>query len=74
MCYMKKQISAEKAPKHFENEMHFFAAANTGGGFVSFFDEVFNRDGINKIYILKGGPGCGKSTLMKNYGKSASET
>lgn len=44
----------------------FFAAANGYGGFRSYFDEIFNPKEYTKIYILKGGPGTGKSTLMKS--------
>lgn len=44
---------------------HFFASANTKDGFVSYFDRVFNNEEIKKLYILKGGPGVGKSTFMK---------
>ncbi len=44
---------------------HYFAAANTAEGFKSLFDEVFNKKECEKLYILKGGPGVGKSTFMK---------
>lgn len=40
----------------------YFAAANTKNGFVSYFDDIFGK--IKKIYVIKGGPGTGKSTLM----------
>lgn len=53
-----------------ENET-FFAAANTKDGFVSYFDEIFDDDVCNRKYILKGGPGVGKSTFMKKLGKAA---
>ena len=46
----------------------FFAAANTEMGFRSLFDEVFAPEKFRRIYILKGGPGTGKSTLMGNIG------
>ena len=46
----------------------YFAAANTEAGFFSLFDEVFSSQRLCRIYILKGGPGTGKSTLMKNIG------
>lgn len=49
----------------------FFAAANTENGFVSLFDEVFAPEKFRRIYILKGGPGTGKSTLMGNIGMIA---
>lgn len=42
-----------------------FAGANSGRGFVSFYGELFERDEIERIYILKGGPGTGKSSFMK---------
>ena len=47
----------------------FFAAANGYGGFRSNFDNGFSPHKLNKLYILKGGPGTGKSTLMKNVAK-----
>ena len=42
-----------------------FASQNTTAGFRSFFPEIFNRDKLRKIIVLKGGPGTGKSYLMK---------
>ncbi len=43
----------------------YFAAANSYRGFVSYFDKVFNSKKYERIYVLKGGPGTGKSSLMK---------
>ncbi len=43
----------------------YFAAANSYNGFVSLFDKVFKSEDFNRIYLLKGGPGTGKSSLMK---------
>lgn len=43
----------------------FFLAANSPRGFVSFFDELYNPYTDRQPYIIKGGPGTGKSTLMK---------
>ncbi len=48
-------------------EKHFFAGANTGYGFDMRFDEINTNQGLT--YILKGGSGNGKSTLMKTVGK-----
>lgn len=45
---------------------NYFACANSSRGFYNLFDS--NLQGINRIYILKGGPGTGKSTLMKKIG------
>ncbi len=40
-------------------------AANTAKGFFSYFDEFLNQPDIKNAYLIKGGPGCGKSTFMK---------
>jgi GTPase SAR1 family protein len=47
------------------NYIKFLLGSNTKRGFVSLFDEL--RDPINgmRLYIIKGGPGSGKSSLMK---------
>ena len=42
-----------------------FAAANSGRGFVSFYDDIFGKEEITRRYIIKGGPGTGKSGFMK---------
>lgn len=49
-----------------ENQVSFFAGANTPGGFVSLFDGLYDAYGDWKVYIIKGGPGTGKSGLMKH--------
>ena len=41
----------------------YFAASNTSRGFVSYFAENF-RERADRCYIIKGGPGTGKSRLM----------
>lgn len=55
------------------NKNAYFAAANSFYGFVSLFSEIFDPDGFCKIYILKGGPGTGKSTLMRRISDFASQ-
>lgn len=52
---------------------HYFAASNTYLGFKSYFDKIFNPEKFERIYILKGGPGVGKSTLMKKAANKALE-
>lgn len=42
---------------------HYFAGGNTARGYFSLYDSNFA--GLEKVFILKGGPGTGKSTLMK---------
>jgi hypothetical protein len=44
-----------------------FPGNNSSTGFYSFYDEVINFPAA-KVFILKGGPGTGKSTLMKKIG------
>lgn len=46
-----------------DNMLHYFACGNTSKGFTNFFPS--NLQGLKKIFILKGGPGTGKSSLMK---------
>ena len=50
-----------------------FLGANTAGGFVSRFDQLHTDRRIRKLIILKGGPGCGKSTFMKKLRKTAAD-
>lgn len=42
-----------------------FPGGNTAKGFVSFHDNIISEN-RNKLYILKGMPGGGKSSLMKD--------
>lgn len=50
-------------------EKRYFAAANSCDGFVSFFDDIYKN--VNKLYIIKGGPGTGKSKLMRDIANEA---
>lgn len=43
----------------------FFAGASTPKGFCSFFGELYDGDRGEAAYLLKGGPGTGKSTLLR---------
>ena len=49
----------------------FLLGANSPTGFYSLYDELIDRDTARSVYILKGGPGCGKSSLMRRVGKHA---
>ncbi len=46
-------------------KLSFFGAANGYSGFRSYFKSIFNPEEYNALYILKGGPGTGKSSFMK---------
>ena len=49
--------------------MQYFAGANTRNGFYSIFNERFEK--IERVLILKGSSGCGKSTFMKRIAAKA---
>ncbi len=51
----------------------FFAAANSGYGFYSFYNNIFEDSSITERYIIKGGPGTGKSRFMKEIAFAARE-
>lgn len=46
----------------------FFLGANSDNGFVSFFESAMAETPDRESWLLKGGPGCGKSTLMSRLG------
>lgn len=50
-----------------------FMGANSPLGFCSFFEEIYNPYKNQHPYIIKGGPGTGKSTLMKKVAKISAE-
>lgn len=52
----------------FEN-VSFFLGANSKKGYCSLFNSIYSPEENGKHYILKGGPGTGKSTLMKKVAK-----
>ncbi len=48
------------------NKTKYFLGANTPSGFVSFYENLIDLKKSKHLYIIKGGPGTGKSTLMRN--------
>ena len=46
----------------------FFLGANTPIGFVSRYDQLSKNEKLKKIYVIKGGAGTGKSSMMKRIG------
>ena len=52
-------------------EEKYFAAANTSAGFISFFDRLFHPSALFRLYIIKSGPGTGKSSMMRRTADAA---
>ena len=50
---------------------NFFAASNSAQGFCSYYNECFSA--LDKLYIIKGGPGTGKSGFMRRIFSAAME-
>ncbi len=46
-------------------ETQYFASANSYRGFYSLLGNIFDSRKFDRIFVLKGGPGTGKSTLIK---------
>lgn len=49
----------------------FFLGTNSGDGFYSLFSDITRYDGNWRTYVIKGGPGTGKSGLMKKIADKA---
>lgn len=52
---------------------HFFAGANSGDGFQNLFGEMVDLNDTYDFMILKGGPGVGKNTFMREVGRTMEE-
>ncbi len=52
---------------------HFFAGANSGDGFQNLFGELVDLEDTYDFMILKGGPGVGKNTFMRQIGAAMEE-
>ena len=52
----------------------YFLAANGFTGFRCYFKKLLDNKELNKLYIIKGGSGVGKSTLMRRVSAEISTT
>ena len=52
---------------------HFFASANSGIGFLNYFCNLNAGSDNHFTYVIKGGSGTGKSSLMKKIGEYFAE-
>jgi hypothetical protein len=50
-------------------EKHLFPGGNTSLGFFSYYSNIITQEEADKLIIIKGGPGVGKSTFMKRIGE-----
>ena len=51
--------------------IHYFPGGNTAEGFCSHFGDILPAPVQRRMFYLKGGPGVGKSTLMRRVGEAA---
>lgn len=51
--------------------IHYFPGGNTAEGFCSHFGDILPAPMQRRMFYLKGGPGVGKSTLMRRVGEAA---
>ncbi len=56
-----------------KNHLKYFLAANSCEGFVSHFGDCYNPYDNWKVYIIKGGPGTGKSSFMRKVATAAEQ-
>ena len=54
--------------------VNFFAGANSGDGFRNLFHEIVDLEATYDLMILKGGPGVGKNTFMREIGRTLEQT
>lgn len=51
----------------------YFLGSNSANGFHSLYDQFCPPEGNNFLWVIKGGPGCGKSSFMRKIGRAAEE-
>ena len=52
---------------------NFFVGANSGEGFRNLFSEMVDIENTYDFMVLKGGPGVGKNTFMREIGRTMEE-
>jgi len=51
----------------------YFLGANSVDGFFSCYDDFCRLEDETFLWVIKGGPGCGKSSFMRKIGRAAEE-
>ncbi len=49
---------------------NFFLGANSGEGFQNLFSQITDLEDTYDLMVLKGGPGVGKNTFMREIGRA----
>lgn len=60
---LKSKILSQYEPTNIGSERHLFATAFTPNGIITFMDELCAD--CEKVYVLNGGPGTGKTQILK---------
>lgn len=53
------------------SQIQYFLGSNSPTGFASLYGALSDPARMERLYILKGGPGCGKSSLMRRVARHA---
>jgi len=56
-----------------DKKVTFFLGANSPAGFYSLYDQMLDPAAARRVFLLKGGAGCGKSSLMRRVGAQLEE-
>lgn len=56
-----------------DKKVTFFLGANSPSGFYSLYDQMLPPAQARRVFLLKGGAGCGKSSLMRRVGAALEE-
>ena len=56
-----------------KTSVRYFLGANSSQGFYSLYHDFVQPEAGDFLWVIKGGPGCGKSTFMKKIGKAAED-
>lgn len=51
-------------------QIRYFLGANSPNGFYSLYDQLIDLESAQAVYLLKGGPGCGKSSFMRRVART----
>ncbi len=51
----------------------YFLGGNTPKGFFSYYDSLIDKTEAKRVFVIKGGPGTGKSSMMKSVASWARE-